>query len=275
MQAKIIKQISNQYTVLVNKQEIVCTSRGLFRKENITPLVGDNVLIDEEKKQIIEILPRVNELARPIVANVDAALLIMSIKKPNLSLNLLDKLLVNIIHNKITPVICFTKLDLMQEDYLPKYQELVNYYESIGIKVFNNQELDSIISYLKNKTVVLTGQTGAGKTTLLNKIEPSLNLDTNEISKALGRGKHTTRHTEIHQVKGVYFIDTPGYSYLDLSNLTLEDYKRAFIEFSNYPCPFNSCKHFKEEDCAVKEAVLNNKILKSRYENYLKFGGLQ
>lgn len=275
MQGQIIKIISNQYTVLINEERIICQVRGVFRNLKITPLVGDFCLVSVDEKVIYEILPRKNTLVRPNVANIDFALIITSVKEPELSLNLLDKLLTTIIHNQVKPVICLTKIDLLKSKEKKEINKLIKYYEKIGIKVFDNQHLKKIIKYLKNKTVVLTGQTGSGKSTLINNIDPKFKLEVGEISKSLKRGKHTTRHVELYKTHDILFMDTPGYSSIDFINYTLEEINNTFIEFASYPCEFLRCTHFKEKNCGVIKAVKQGKILESRYENYLKFGGLK
>ncbi len=274
MQGQIIKIISNHYSVSINNEVIDCQARGVFRNKGITPLVGDFCLVNMDEKVITEILPRNNELNRPCVSNVDVALIVTSIKEPNLSLNLLDKLIVSIIHHNITPLICLTKLDLMTGKDKYELKKIIKYYESIGIKTFNNKNIGKLKRYLKNKTIVLTGQTGAGKSSLLNLIDPKLKLEEGEISHALGRGKHTTRHVELYKTNKMLIADTPGFSSIE-DNLTLEELKECFKEFSKYPCPYSGCNHFKEIDCNVKKAVKNNRIMASRYENYLKIGGLK
>ena len=214
----------------------------------------------------------INYLHRPPVSNVDVALIVTSVKAPNLSLNLLDKQLTLVSLNKIEPVICLTKLDLLNEEEIQKIIEIRNYYSKIGFKVFDNNQLEDILTYLKGKVVVLTGQTGAGKSSLINKLSPKLNLKTNEISKALGRGKHTTRHTEIFDVKGVFFVDTPGFSSLELRT-EKDKLKEVYPEFVNANCKYKDCNHDRENDCEVKKKVKSGEILKSRYDNYIKFRG--
>ena len=271
-QGKIIKIISNLYTVKTLDNKVCeCRARGKFRFDKVTPLVGDFVLIDEKDNYIVDILDRKNYLDRPAISNVDIALIITSIKKPDLSLNLLDKLILVIKNSNIEPVICITKLDLTSFTEKLKYKKLFKYYEKIGIKVFYNSKLNNLKKYLRNKIVVLTGQTGSGKSTLLNKLDKTLDLDTNPISEALGRGVHTTRHTEIHEISGIYFADTPGFSSINLNNINKENIVNGFPEFKNYTCDFKDCSHIDEKNCEVKSAVLNNKILKSRYENYKAF----
>lgn len=271
MNGIITKQISNQYTVNIKGKEYVCSARGKFRNLNLSPLVGDKVKVDIEKLLIEEILPRTNTLDRPSVSNVDIALIVTSVKKPDLSLSLLDKEISVILSNNITPVICLTKLDLLNKKELIDIKILKKYYEKIGIVVLTNKNLFKLKRVLKNKTIVLTGQTGAGKSTLLNKLNKKLNLETKPISEALNRGVHTTRHTEIYQIKNMYFVDTPGFSSLDLKNITKEELKNTFKEFSNYECDFKDCMHIKEKGCKVLKAVSEGKILPSRYINYTRF----
>lgn len=271
MEGIIVKNISNDYTVLIDNEEFVCKPRGKFRVNNISPLVGDKVLIDENNCYILEILERTNSLVRPPVANIDQAVIIMSISKPDFSDNLLDKLLVVINSNKIKPIICFTKLDLLNEDKKIKL-DFIEYYKKIGYDVYCNDDISSFERIFKGKTTVFTGQSGAGKSTLLNRLDSKLNLKTDEISLALGRGKHTTRHVELLPVCGGLIADTPGFSSLDLSTLENIQIRDSFIEFNEYSknCKYHDCMHHKEDDCAVKKEV-GKSILFSRYENYLKF----
>lgn len=271
MQGKIIKIISNLYTIQTEKETIECRARGKFRNDKITPLVGDYCTIDKENKYILEILPRKNFLDRPTIANIDVALIVTSVKKPNLSLNLLDKMLSIITLNKIEPILCFSKIDLLSKQEKKELKKICKYYKEIGYQVVTNQNQNKLKKILKNKIVVVTGQTGAGKSTLLNKLDKKLNLKTDEISESLGRGKHTTRHVELFSFKNFYVADTPGFSSLDFNNNTKEEIRSSFVEFKNYRCSFKDCMHNKEKNCAVKDAVEKEKIRKSRYENYLDF----
>ena len=271
MEGKITRQISNLYRVSTNDKNYDCHARGKFRKDKLTPLVGDIVEFDETNNYIMEIKPRKNYLDRPTISNIDSALIITSVKKPDLSLNLLDKQLVLAISNNIEPIIVFTKIDLLTKSELKKIKSLMKYYTKIGIKVTTNKNLYKIKRYIKNKTLVLTGQTGAGKSSLLNKLDKRLNLATNEISEALGRGKHTTRHVELFKYKTSFIADTPGFSSLDLTNIAKEKIKDSFYEFRNAVCEFKNCNHINEKKCCIKELVNNKKILKSRYENYISF----
>ena len=270
MQGKIIKNISNQYDVLVDNTIYHAKARGKFRNINLTPLVGDNVVIDTAKSYIMDILPRQNCLDRPRVSNVDIALIITSCKEPNISLNLLDKEITSIVLNNIEPVLVFTKSDLLNDKELEEINHIKEYYHKIGYQVFFNKDLKDIEDYLANKVIVVTGQTGSGKSTFINKLG-NLNIETNSISHALGRGKHTTRHAEIYHINNINIIDTPGFSSLDISKYTKTEIADSFIEFNNYQCRFKDCLHNKEIDCGVKEALNSGLILQSRYDNYLAF----
>jgi len=269
LNGQIVRIISNLFTVKTKKGIYDCRARGKFRLIKVTPLVGDYCVIDENEKYILEIDERKNELKRPMIANVDIALIITSVKEPDLSLNLLDKLISVVTINHIEPVVCFTKLDLIESK--EEIKIIKDYYNQIGIKTFYNTEIDAIKKYLKQKLVVLTGQTGAGKSTFLNKIDPELNIKTSPISKALGRGVHTTRHSEIFEIENIHFADTPGFSALDLNDYEAEQIKHSFIEFFDYQCQYRDCNHLSEKKCGVKEAVQKKLILSSRYENYEAF----
>lgn len=270
MKGRIIKNISNDYTVDINRKEYICKPRGKFRLENKTPLVGDIVEIDEINNLIIDIYPRNNELIRPSIANIDIAVIVTAVK-PSLDTNLLDKTLTIISYNNILPIIYLTKLDLCNEKELKEIDIYIKYYKKIGYEVV--KEPNELLKIINQKTVVFTGQTGAGKSTLLNKINPHLELVTDEISIALGRGKHTTRHTQLYNIKGTYIADTPGFSKIDLIDMSNKDIRDNMKEmYDNLEfCKYSDCMHISEEGCRVIELVNNNKILKSRYINYLKF----
>lgn len=272
MQGIIIKNISNDYVVKAEDKLYTCKARGKFRKERTIPLVGDNCIFDDQKKYIIELLPRKTELIRPPVANIDQAFIITSAKEPDFSSNLLDKLLCIIEYNNVKPVICLTKLDLLNEEETKEIEKIINYYKSIGYKVYKNTEIEEIKQTFKNKITVFTGQSGAGKSTLLNKLNPELQLKTNEISLALGRGKHTTRHVELIEMFDGLVADTPGFSSLSFIGMKDEDIRDNFVEFNEYrdKCEYKDCMHISESDCEIKRQLGKN-ILESRYENYLKF----
>ncbi len=271
MNGQVIRVISNLYTVKAGDQLYGCRARGKFRIDNITPIVVVNVIIDIDNNIILDILPRKNELDRPVIANVDSAIIVTSLKKPNLDLVLLDKLISIITYHNIEPAIVLTKADLISEESKKTVEDLKNYYEMIGINVFYNTELAEIKRFVKNKIVVLAGQTGAGKSSLLNRLDEDLNIETNEISEALGRGMHTTRHVELYEIGEGFVADTPGFSALDLKDISKEELKFTFVEFDNSDCKFRDCLHKKEVGCKVKEMVEKKEILQSRYDNYLKF----
>ena len=271
MRGRIIKNISNDYTIDVDGKKYICKPRGKLRLNNLTPLVGDIAIFDEINNYIIDIEPRKNELIRPSVANIDIAVIVTSVKKPDFDSYLLDKALTIISFNNITPVIYFTKLDLLKEQEQKDINIYINYYQEIGYKVATNK--DDLLKIIKNKTIVFTGQSGAGKSTLLNIIEPNLNLKTDEISEALGRGKHTTRHTELYDLNGTFIVDTPGFSKIDfigMTNIDIRDNMKEMFDNLHF-CKYADCMHIKEDGCHVIHLVENNKILKSRYNNYLKF----
>ncbi len=273
MEGQIVKISSDLYFVNCDKIVYPCKCRGIFRKEHITPVVGDYVLFSKEKKLIEKILPRKNIFQRPKVSNIDQAILVTSLKLPDFSLNLLDKFIVLMEINQVKPIICITKEDLCSEKELKDIWNILNYYEKIGYTIVSNRDIDKIEELLKEKTSVFTGQTGAGKSTLLNKLNSEWNLETGEVSHALGRGRHTTRVVELFPFLGGKVMDTPGFSSLEFNKYTKEEIKKAFVEFNDYPCPFKDCNHTNEEECVVKKAVLANNILDSRYQNYLSMIG--
>ena len=222
MNGRIIKNISNDYTVLADK-EYVCKVRGKIRNLMIIPKVGDRVIFDKNNNYITDILERKNSLTRPPICNVDKAFIITSVKEPDFSSNLLDKLLCVIEFNNIEPIIIFTKMDLLNEVERKKINIYFNYYKKIGYKVYINNEIEKIKKEFNNNISVFTGQSGAGKSTLLNHLNEELNIKTAPISKALGRGKHTTRHTELIKIESGYVADTPGFSALNLEELSKEN----------------------------------------------------
>lgn len=272
MEGVIVRIISNLCTVDCGGVLYDCKPRGKFYHTNISPLVGDHVVIDEVNNYILDIKARKNYLDRPSISNVDTALIVTSVKKPELSLSLLDKMISNVTYKGIEPIICFSKTDLLSFKEKMELRKIIKYYNKIGIKCTVNNKLNRITKLLDGKIVVLTGQTGAGKSTLLNKLNPSLNLKTDEISEALGRGKHTTRHAELFKYKNSLIADTPGFSALDISHIPKDELKNTFIEF-DLNCEFKDCKHMNEKNCMVKKYVNVGKILKSRYDNYKKFMG--
>lgn len=273
MEGFIIKNISNDYVVKNNKGTYSCKARGKFRHAKLIPLVGDYVSFNPDDLYILDIKERRNVLVRPSVSNVDQAIIVSSVKMPDLDTNLLDKLLTIISFNGIEPVICFTKLDLLSKDERKEIDRYIEYYKRIGYRVVTNERKDNFEEILKNKITVLTGQSGAGKSSLLNLLDKRLDLKTDEISLALNRGKHTTRHTELFEIMGGYVVDTPGFSNVDFHNMTGMDIRDNMREMFDYldECKYRDCMHIKEDGCRVKELVNKGDIVISRYNNYKYF----
>ena len=273
MKGRIIKNISNDYTIDADGKLYTCKPRGKFRINNLTPLVGDIVIFDEKNNYLTDILPRKNELIRPSIANVDIAVIVTSVKKPDFDSYLLDKTLTIISYNNIEPIIYFTKLDLLSNEELVNVNQYIVYYQKIGYQVATTPS--DLLTLIKGKTIVFTGQSGAGKSTLLNKINPQLELKTDEISDALGRGKHTTRHTELYDIDGTFIADTPGFSKIDfygMNDIDIRDNMKEMFDNLEY-CKYSDCKHINEDGCHVIELVQSKKILASRYDNYRNFIG--
>ncbi len=270
MEGVITKILSDKCEIKIKEEVVICGIRGKLKMEKLLPLVGDKVIIDPKNMVIEKILPRKNELVRPRVGNVTIGLIVQSLKEPELDTNLMDKILVELEFNNIKPIICFTKKDLLNKEEYGKLLPIINYYNKL-YPIYFNDEIQKIKKIFHNEITVLIGQTGAGKSTLLNKLNANLSLKTGEISKALSRGKHTTRHVSMLPLLGGFVLDSPGFSALDFNNMTEIEIRDAFIEFERFPCPYRDCMHTKENDCCVKEAVNKGLILQSRYDNYLSF----
>ena len=278
---KIIKGIGGFYYVDTEKGIYECRARGIFRKNKITPLVGDRVsisVVDKENKKgvVEEIEKRDTELVRPPIANVDKALIVFAIKNPAPNLSLLDRFIVLAEKENLEIVIVFTKVDLDADGEL--LEELKSIYEVSGYKVIpvSNKlklNIDKIKEELKENTVVFAGPSGVGKSSLLNEVDKNFELKTGEVSDKIKRGKHTTRHAELLKLEcGGMVADTPGFSSLTLDDIDESELKEYFIEFDKYDdCRFGSrCIHENEPSCAVKEAVENGEISKKRYESYIQ-----
>ena len=278
---KIIKGIGGFYYVDTENGLYECRARGIFRKNKITPLVGDRVsisVVDEENKKgvVEEIEKRDTELVRPPIANVDKALIVFAIKNPSPNLSLLDRFIVLAEKENLEIVIVFTKVDLDTDGEL--LGELKDIYEVSGYKVIpvSNKlklNIDKIKEELKENTVVFAGPSGVGKSSLLNEVDKNFELKTGEVSDKIKRGKHTTRHAELLKLEcGGMVADTPGFSSLTLDDIDESELKEYFIEFDKHDdCRFGSrCIHENEPSCAVKEAVENGEISKKRYESYIQ-----
>ena len=279
MQGKIIKGIAGFYYVNVVESGLYeCKAKGSFRKNGIKPLVGDEVeleVLDEEEKigNVTKILPRKNELIRPAVANIDQALVVFAITKPNPHFNLLDRFLVMMESKEIPVVLCFNKEDIATD---PQVKELESIYESCGyplvfVSAKKERGIETIRELLKGKTTAIAGPSGVGKSSIINILQPEADMETGAISTKIERGKHTTRHSELFAIdENSYIMDTPGFSSLYVNDFEKEELKYYFPEFSPYEgkCRFNGCDHIHEPGCAVKEAVESGAIHKIRYEDY-------
>lgn len=275
----ITKGVGGNYYVDIGDKIIECRARGLFRLHNIKPLVGDIVHIriteeDENAGYIEEIKERTNEIKRPHVANVQQLLIIFAVKNPDPSYLLMDKLLIAAERHNLKPVICFNKADLANEEEKENIKSIfINTgYEILFTSKYNEDSLQALKDILKDKLNVFSGPSGVGKSSLMNAIEPDFYLQTGEISEKLKRGKHTTRHAEIFKLSmGGYAVDTPGFSSFEIEGIDEYDLKNYYPDFVKYDqgCRFLDCLHYKEPNCVIKEAVEDNLISQTRYNNYL------
>ncbi len=271
MNGKIVCINKFIHKVLLDNGETIDTrTRGKLRQEHVYPVVGDNVIVDINKKTIDKVLPRKNYLERPLIANIDKLLIVMSTSIPVFSSYLIDKFILIAKYNNIEPIVIITKTDQISTNEKNIINKYVNYYKSIGIKVFFNTDLNNIKKEFENSVVSLCGQTGVGKSTLLNKINPKLKLKTGEVSEVLGRGKHTTRLVEFMSLNNGLIADTPGFSSLEL-NIPKKEIRFYYDDF-DVTCKYNrSCLHIKEDGCEVIKLVNDKKIPRWRYDNYVKF----
>ena len=272
---RIIKIVSSRYEVLAaNQERVLCVAMGKLRKAH-SPVVGDLVEFERfaDQNGIQKILPRKNALVRPSIANVDQAIIVMSGKDPDFSTTLIDRLIFSVCYAGIRPVLCITKLDLIAEN--DAIHEEIQHYIDSGYEVYQSGKgyaSEDLIQALKGNISVLTGQSGAGKSSLLNRIDPTFHLQTQEISKALGRGKHTTRHCELHEIAGGWVADTPGFSSLDFIAMNITQLAECIPDFQNVQdaCRFRDCIHVNEPDCAIRAAVEDGTIRRERYAHYLE-----
>ncbi len=281
MQGKILKGISGFYYVHIIESGIYeCKAKGVFRQQGIKPLVGDLVeidIIDEtgKKGNIVRVLPRRNALIRPAVANVDMALIVFAAATPDPNFNLLDRFLVLMARQNVPVCICFNKSDLVSEETRQTYASA---YEACGypvefISVKQDQGIDRLMEQLRGKTTTIAGPSGAGKSSLINRLQPQVQMETGTVSKKIGRGKQTTRHTQLIHIEGnSYIMDTPGFSSLYLPSMDKEELQQYYTEFAEFEpyCRFQGCSHISEPDCGVKQALAQGQISKLRYGNYVQ-----
>lgn len=284
MIGKIMKGIAGFYYVGVVESGVYeCKAKGIFRKDKIKPLVGDDVeieVLNEEEKlgNIVKILPRRSELIRPAVANIDQALVIFAAREPKPNLSLLDRFLVIMEKQDVPVIICFNKQDLCDDEEVGRLKEI---YEACGYPVVlasakQGEGIEEIKSRLRGKTTTVAGPSGVGKSSLTNLLQNEVQMETGEISKKLGRGRHTTRHSQIIQIeKDTWLYDTPGFTSFYVEEIEKEELRFYFREFSKYEgtCRFQGCTHTHEPGCMVKNALEEGKISKERYENYLELYG--
>ena len=285
MRGRILKGIAGFYYVETRDLKVYeCKAKGIFRRSGIKPIVGDNVeieIIDEENRQgnLTDILPRKNCLYRPPVANVDQAVILFAIVKPDPNYNLLDRFLIMMRQQNLPVIICFNKQDIATKD---EQKELHDAYEKCGYKVLfvsvkEERGLDELRNLLKGKTSTLAGPSGVGKSSLLNKLVPDADMQIGELSRKIDRGKNTTRHSELFFVKDLsedgqdtFIIDTPGFTSLEIRDVSADELMGYYPEFEEHEpfCRFGGCSHIAEPDCGVKAAVRAGAIARSRYESY-------
>lgn len=281
MQGKIVKGIAGFYYVHVAESGVYeCKAKGVFRKEKKKPLVGDNVEIerlDEKEKtgNIIEILPRKNELIRPAVANIDQALVVFAVAKPSPHFNLLDRFLVMMESKEIPVILCFNKEDLADADEIDRLRQIYSEcgYPCVFTSAREEKNIDRVKELLRHKTTAIAGPSGVGKSSIINILQPEAKMETGSISRKIERGKHTTRHSELFWIEeDSYIMDTPGFSSMYVNEFEKEELKYYFPEFRKYEgnCKFNGCDHVHEPECAVKAALEKGIISEVRYEDYLE-----
>ena len=280
MQGKIIKGIAGFYYVHVAGSGVYeCKAKGIFRKDGVKPLVGDDVEMEvthekDMEGNIMRILPRKNELVRPAVANIDQALVVFAVTKPKPHFNLLDRFLVMMETKEIPAILCFNKADIAGDAEIAGLKAV---YENCGYPLIftsakKEENIDRLKELLQGKTTAVAGPSGVGKSSLINLLQSGVKMETGSISRKIERGKHTTRHSELIMLGDEsYIMDTPGFSSLYAGNMEKEDLKYCFPEFAPYEgkCRFNGCGHIHEPGCAVKQAADEGKIHRIRYEDYV------
>lgn len=275
MKGQIYKALSGFYYIQKGNETYQTRARGNFRKKGESPLVGDWVEFESTSEvdgMITKIYPRTSELKRPHVANVSQVIIVMSVKDPNFSPLLLDRFLVQAEALGMKTILYWSKIDLLTTEEREVIENYKGQYTALGYPVLFGEEgivNPELFSYLKGELTVLMGQSGVGKSTLLNALHPEGKREIGEVSQALGRGRHTTRHTELWSIHDGWIVDTPGFSSLDLE-VDATELAQCFIEYRKLApqCKFRSCLHLKEPSCAVKEAISEGKLNQERYERY-------
>ena len=277
MNGKIIKGIGGFYYIKTENGLIECKARGKFRHKDIKPMVGDDVTIRMEngKGVIEEIHKRSSELIRPTVANVSLAFIVFAVKNPDINFDLLNKFLILCEFNNIEVVVCLNKVDLVSEEEREEIKKRINDigYEVLYINAKEGIGIERLRERIQGNITVLCGPSGAGKSTLINQLADREHMETGSVSAKLGRGKHTTRHSELIEIEDGYIVDTPGFSTLEIKDLMdKNDLKYCFPEFTEYndKCKYRGCLHYKEPKCALKEAVDEGNVNKYRYNFYVK-----
>lgn len=276
MKGKIIKGIGGFYYVKTEKGLIECKARGKFRHRDMKPMVGDDVdiLVENGKGVIEDIHERASQLVRPTVSNVTQAFVVFAIKNPDINFDLFNRFLVLCECNNIDVIVCLNKVDLVSDEERDQVKAKINAigYEVLFINAKKGLGIELLKERLDNNVTVLCGPSGAGKSTLINTLTEKYHMETGEVSEKIGRGKHTTRHSELIDVEGGYIVDTPGFSTLEVTFIEKEELRYCFPEFLEYnnSCKFRGCLHHKEPNCAVKKAVEDEKINRYRYEFYIR-----
>ncbi len=272
---KIVKGVGGLYFVSHANEIIQCTARGLFRKEKLTPCIGDNVSVNDDLC-IVDIEERKNILVRPPVANIDYLGIVMSAQLPCADTVMLDKLTLSAFYLGIEPFVIINKCDIAQAKDISKIEEHLKNTDIpyITADCITDEGLHKISAFLKQGVTAFAGQSGVGKTSILHALHPEEeSLEVGELSEKLKRGKHTTRHVELHEIsENVFIMDTPGFSKYDTEVAKIEFLGDCYPEFKKHrrECAFNSCTHTHEPHCAIKEAVEAGEISRTRYENYIK-----
>lgn len=281
LKGKITKGIAGFYYVYVPEIGMLeCKAKGIFRKDNVKPLVGDDVSVqilskEEMTGNICEILPRKSSLIRPAVANIDQAMIIFAIRKPDVNLNLLDRFLIQMEQQDLDTIICFNKADLEDQDG-PDSRKLAEIYAKAGYRTLvisarEDASVEQVLACLKGKTTTVAGPSGVGKSTLINRLQPDTRMETGSISQKIERGKHTTRHSQLIPIsEDTYILDTPGFSSLSVFDMQKEELEAYYREFGPLTagCKFTGCSHIHEPVCGVKEGLKTGAVSQERYDNY-------